>query len=213
MLVDDHSIVRDGIKALLADQKQLKIVAEAQNGAEALRILEGRHIDLVLIDINMPQMNGIDCTKLIRKQYPKTKVLALSMFKEEQHIRHILKAGAMGYLLKDAGKEELIRGIQAVLNGQNYFSPEASQVVMKDLVGQSTRKPRPPFSYPIYLTEREKDVLKLIAQELTNQEIAQQLSISTRTVDAHRRSLIQKIGARNSIGLVKFAMEHNLLDE
>lgn len=213
MLVDDHQIVRDGIRSLLNDQPGLRIVAEAQDGLEALDLLEQRPVDLALVDISMPGMNGIDCTARIRKKFPQVRVLALTMLKEEQHIRHMLRAGASGYILKDAGKDELLKGISAVLRGENFFSSEASQVVMMDLVGKSAgKKAKPQQHEPIYLTEREKDVLKLVVKELTNQEIAQQLHISHRTVDAYRRSLIQKVGARNSIGLVKFALENGLVE-
>ncbi len=213
LLVDDHNIVRDGIRALLLRQKHIKIVAEAQDGVEALEILEQEEVDLVIIDINMPKMNGIECTEKISKAYPTTRILALTMLKEEQHIRQMLRAGASGYILKDAGKEELLKGIKAVMSGQNYFSNEASQVVMMDLMGKSQRKTKGLATGPVYLTGREKDVLKLIVKEMTNQEIARTLYISARTVDAHRRSLLQKIGARNSVGLVKYALENYLLED
>lgn len=214
LLVDDHNIVRDGLRALLRGQRHLKIVAEAENGYQALETLAKKEVDLVLIDINMPEMNGIECTEQITKKYPDIRVLALTMMKEEQHIRQMLKAGASGYILKDAGKEELLRGINTVIEGKSYFSSEASQVMMMDLMGgKSSKRSKVTPSELIYLTGRERDVLKLIVKEMTNQEIAKELYISTRTVDAHRRSLLQKIGARNSVGLVKYALEHNLLED
>lgn len=212
LLVDDHSIVREGVKALLMEMKEVVIVGEAQDGHEALDLLGKIEVDIIVLDINMPGMNGIELTRKIKQKFPEMKIIALSMLKDEYHIREILTAGALAYILKDSGKEELLRGIKAVAKGHSYFSQEASQVVMAELVGAKYKKSKPKSNL-VYLTKREKDVLRLIIQECTNQEIANELNIGIRTVDTHRRNLIQKVGARNSVGLVKYALENELLED
>lgn len=211
LLVDDHDVVRTGIKALLQGEENLQIVGEANNGKNALEFLDKQTVDLVIIDINMPVMDGIQCTSKIKEIYPEIKVLALTMLSEEQHIRQMLKAGASGYILKNSGQQELLKAIYTILSGKNYFSQEAAQAVMMDLVNDEPKESKIKLEN-INLTDREKDVLKLIVKEHTNQEIADKLFISVRTVDAHRRNLLQKIGARNAAGLAIYAMNNKLLE-
>ena len=218
LLVDDHKLIRDGIRSLLDDEKDFEILAEAENGKEALEILSKQEIDIVVIDINMPVMGGIEATEKISKEFPSVSVLALTMLNEEQHIRQMLKAGAAGYILKNAGQDELVDAIKAISTGQHYFSKEATQVIMMDMMkgkkagatGGASEE-RKLVKGSVYLTEREKDILRLIAKEHTNQEIADELFISVRTVDAHRRNLLQKIGARNTAGLVIYALENSIV--
>jgi len=159
----------------------------------------------------MPEMDGIECTEKISQLYPQTKVLAITMQNEEQHIRKMLKAGAAGYILKNSGKEELLNAIRTILSSENYFSEQAKDVIMRDLLKSEEKKKK--VITDIYITNREKDVLKLIVKEFNNQEIADKLFISIRTVDAHRRNLLQKTGSRNAVGLVKFAIETSIFDE
>jgi DNA-binding NarL/FixJ family response regulator len=161
------------------------------------------------MDINMPVMNGIECAREITRLFPEIKVLALTMLNELEHIKNMLSAGAKGYLLKNSGKEELVMAIKKVMSGQNYFSDEVKDLIMLEMVKKKTM-PGKIIGEKVPLTSRELDILELILQELTNQEIAEKLFISVRTVDAHRRNLLEKTGARNTAGLVKFALENHL---
>lgn len=204
-LVDDHKIVRDGIRSLLIDQEHIQIVGEASNGKEAIQQLEKAYpVDVVLMDINMPEMDGISCTKTLKEMGCDCKILALTMIKEDQHIRSMVESGASGYLLKDAGEEELVQAIENVADGKPYFSDEATAALLRQFV---TKKHGHEPTKGMDLTEREIQVLKLITEEFTNQEIADKLFISVRTVDAHRRNLMEKIGAKNMAGLVRYAIE------
>ncbi|MCG8372629.1 MAG: response regulator transcription factor [Balneolales bacterium] len=208
LIADDHKIVRDGIRHLLKGQENLTIVGEAENGEEALRKIETEEIDLTIMDINMPVMDGIEATRIIKKEFPAVKVLALTMVDENQYIRKMIEAGASGYVLKSCSKEDLIEAIEKVVRGHHYFSRDVTETILSDMVNPSldthTKKNE------IQITNREMDVLRLIVNEYTNQEIAEELFVSIRTVDAHRRNLLQKIGAKNTAGLVKYALEKQL---
>jgi len=212
LVVDDHKIVRDGIKVLLQDEPDIKVVGEAVNGKHALELIPKVKPDLMIIDINMPVMNGIDCTREVAKDHPSVKILALTMLNELEHIKKMIAAGAGGYLLKNSGKDELIEAIKTVISGENYFSDEVKNIIMMNMVKGKTLN-RKIQGEQVPLTNREKDVLKYIVKEYTNQEIAEKLFISVRTVDAHRRTLLEKTGARNTAGLVKYAIENNLVDD
>jgi len=211
LVVDDHKIVRDGILSLLQDEPDILVISQAENGKDALEKIPKVSPHLVLIDISMPVMNGIDCTREITKKYPEIKVLALTMLNELEHIKNMLSAGAMGYLLKNSGKEELVTAIKTVIAGQNYFSTEVKDMIMMEMVKKKS-SPGKIIGEKVPLTSRELDILELILKEFTNQEIAVKLFISVRTVDAHRRNLLEKTGARNTAGLVKFALENHLFD-
>jgi DNA-binding NarL/FixJ family response regulator len=210
LLVDDHKIVRDGIISLLQDESRYDIVGQAENGIEALDKIEQLAPDLVLLDINMPIMDGLECARQITIKYPEVKILTLTMLNEQEHIKNMLAAGAGGYLLKNSGKEELIAAINKVMEGETYFSEEVKNLIMMDMIKKKTASGKI-SGEPIPLTPRELDVLELIIDEYTNQEIAEKLFISVRTVDAHRRNLLEKTGSRNTAGLVKFAIENNLI--
>lgn len=208
LLVDDHKIIRDGIRAMLQDDSSLVIVEEAENGADALSKIKDMEVDLVIMDINMPGMNGIETTRLIKEYDNTIKVIALTMLDEKENIKAMIEAGASGYILKSAGEEQLINAIATVMNGKYYFSDEAARSVMMDMV--YNREPEKKTKGDVNLTERELEVLNLIVEEYTTQEIAEALFISVRTVDAHRRNLLQKTGARNLAGLVRYAIENDL---
>lgn len=207
-IVDDHQIVRDGIKALLNDVDSIAIVDEASNGIEALRLIGSRdsEIDVVIMDITMPQMDGVVATKKILKEFPHIKVLALSMHDDESHLISMLKEGALGYVLKTTGKPELIHAITRVASGQSYFDRQASAKLLDYLANKDKHKKTVKGD----LTAREKEVLLLIAEELTNTEIAEKLYLSPRTIDTHRRNLLQKLNVKNTAGLVKHALTHEL---
>lgn len=207
-LADDHKIVRDGIKTLLESQPEITVVAEASNGKEILEKVDENGIDLVIMDINMPEMDGITATKGLKEKHPNVKVLALTMSNDDLHVRQMIQAGASGYIMKSAGRKELKSAIETIMGGKHYFSDEATHSIMMDLVKGKGKSTAPEA---VHITDRELEILELIVQEYTNQEIAEKLFISSRTVDAHRRNLLQKTGARNTAGLVKYAFQHNLI--
>ena len=208
LLADDHKIVRDGIKLMLDSQAGIDVVAEAGNGNEVLDKLQDNYIDIVVMDINMPEMDGITATKKIKEEFPDTKVLALTMSNDDLHIRQMIQAGASGYIMKSAGRSDLKDAIMTIMDGKHYFSDEATNSIMMDLV-KGKGKPSSPDL--VHITDRELEILELIIKEYTTQEIAEKLFISSRTVDAHRRNLLQKTGARNTAGLVKYAFKHNII--
>lgn len=210
-VVDDHEIVRDGISNLLEDEPGIDIIGEAETGKEAIAFCEdGYNLDLIIMDITMPEMDGIQATKIIKETNPDIKVLALTMLSEDQHIRKMIKAGASGYILKSSGKEELLQAIKKIMNGQHYFSDDATQAILQELVNPEVNTTK--SSEKVNITDREMEVLELIVDEYTNQEIADELFVSVRTVDAHRRNLLQKTGAKNTAGLVKYAIKNGLFD-
>ncbi len=210
IIVDDHKMFRDGIRALLEKEKNIEVVADAKDANELISILKSLTPDVILMDIDMGETNGIDATVEVKKSYPDINILALSMHGEHNYILKMLEAGATGYILKNAGKEEMLTAIISVASGDSYFSREVSSRLIEYLNKpqiniKSTDKEIP-------LTNREIEILKLIAQEYSNSEIAEELFISIRTVDTHRRNLIQKLGMKNTAGLVKFAIRKGLVE-
>lgn len=210
VLVDDHQIVRDGIKLMLEPQAGIDVVGEAENGEQALQLIEKVKADVIVMDINMPVMNGIAATKKIKDEHSHIKVLALTMSNDDSHVRQMVQAGASGYIMKSAGREELTKAIKEVMLGKHYFSDQATESILMDMVKNKGKSSVPD---DVQITEREKEVLQLIIKEYTNQEIAEKLFISPRTVDAHRRNLLQKTGARNTAGLVSYAFQNNLIEK
>lgn len=209
LLSDDHKIIRDGLKALLENEEAFQIAGEASNGLEALDICRKKQVDFIIMDIHMPEMNGIEATRKINEEFPEIRILALTMMAEERHIREMIQAGASGYISKNSDREELVEAIGTISDGGHYFSDEAMQKILMDLFKEGTPEKE---QDPANLTERELEVLALIVDEYTNPEIADKLYISVRTVDAHRRNLLQKTGARNTAGLVSYAHKHNLVE-
>ena len=208
LIVDDHEMVRAGLRLLLSTSSSIEIVGEAVNGIKALEYLANNPVDVILMDINMPEMNGIECTQKVNELYSNVKVLAITMHIEEQHIKNMMKAGAAGYILKNSSKDVLVAALEAVMKGKHYYSQEVTSIIMEDLANPTGKGNE---GNPL-ITEREIDVLKLIIQEKSNHEIADELFISIRTVDAHRRNLLQKTGAKNSVGLTKYAYKHKLFE-
>ena len=219
VIVDDHQIVRDGLRFLISGEPDMTIVAEAENGQDLLDKLAIEQPDVILLDIRMPVLNGIQATEKIHQLYPDVKIIILSMHDEEEYITKALQAGAQGYLLKKTGKEELIRAIRTVMDGTNYFSNDVSAKMLNRLMNRKSpnktfmNSSKTPITKEIPLTTREIEIIRLIVQEYTNAEIAERLTISPRTVDTHRRNLLQKTGVKNTAGLVKFAMMNGLLNE
>jgi DNA-binding NarL/FixJ family response regulator len=212
LIVDDHPMIRHGIKSLLNDVDKFDVADEAGNGDEALQKLSEQQFDLVIMDIKMPEKNGIEATEEIVKKYPDVKVLAISMYDEQRYIVKMLQAGALGYVLKNTGKQELMTAVETVMAGESYFSQEVSSIMMSQFMTRKVTNPTENSKLDITLTRRETEIIRLIAEELTNSEIADRLGISPRTVDTHRRNLLQKLDVKNTAGLVKYAIQHNILD-
>jgi len=210
LIVDDHQIVRDGVKLYLEKNEKFDIVDEAHNGSEALNKLKEHDIDLVLIDINMEEMNGIEATQKITDDFEGVKVLALTMHNDYQHIKAMMDAGASGYILKNCDEQEMTKAIEAVMQDEIFYSKEVAQTVMNNLA-RKKNKTTQPVATP--LTPRELEVYKLILEEFSNQEIADKLFISVRTVEVHKRNLMEKTGAKNSTGLVLYAVKNGLFDD
>ena len=203
-------MVRDGIKTYLEGTDSIHVVAEAVDGKQAVDVALKEDIEVIILDINMPKLNGIEVAEILKKQKPELKILALTMLSESSHIRQMLKAGASGYLLKSCSQAELVEAIQALSIGENYFSKEVSLAIMQSITPEKTNKSK--YSLDITLTRREKEILELIMQQLTNQEISDKLFISTRTVEAHKRNLIEKTNSKNLVGLALYALENQLID-
>lgn len=210
LIADDHQIFRDGIKALLGEAKDITLVAEAGDGNEAIKQLKKHNVDVVLMDINMPECNGVEATKQIKSKFPNVKVLVLTMYEDDHHVVDMLDAGASGYVMKNISRAELINAIHSVANGESYLSKEASDKLVAHII--KSRKESNKKKEEVPLTEREIEILKLIASELGPREIAQKLFISQRTVDTHRRNLMEKLRLKNTAGLVKYAIGKGFVD-
>ncbi len=206
LLVDDHPVVRKGISSCLARHEQLLIVGEAADGREALRKAEELSPDIVLMDIDMPQMNGLVLTEVLRKQMPQVKIIILSMYSAPEYVRRIIQSGAHGYVLKDAPADELVRAIEAVVAGGAFFSPEVARLALNQFVRGSGAGPD-----PARLTAREREVLRHIADGLSNKEIACQLGVGVRTVETHRERIMRKLDIHSVAGLTKFAIAKGLI--
>ncbi len=205
LLADDHAVVRQGFGRILASHADLEVVGEAGNGREAVELAEELKPDVVVMDVSMPELNGIEATRRLMKASPRIRVLALSMHKDSVYVREILRAGAQGFLLKDASDQDLITAVRAVGQGQGYISPAVSEAVLSDY--------RRHVSDPIdLLTSREREVLQLIAEGKTNKEIAAVLNLSIYTVDAHRGRIMEKLNLHSTGEVVRFAMRNGLID-
>lgn len=206
-IVDDHKMVIDGMKLLLKDEPSITVVGTALNGEDGLAKIPQQHVDVVLLDINMPGMNGIDTCKKLLSELPEIKVVAISMHKESSLIKLMLNNGAKGYVLKNAGQDEVIDAIKTVHEGKMYLDDTVNEIVLNSVLKNGNEKVKSPFPT---LSRREKDVLRLILDECTTQEIADKLFISFGTVETHRRNMLIKTGARNTAGLVRTAIEYDL---
>jgi two-component system response regulator NreC len=203
LLVEDHVVVRQGIKALFADEPDVEIVGEADNGREALKCVSEQHPDVVLMDISMPGLNGIEATRQIRQDYPDVKIVILSMHSDEEYVFQVLRAGASGYVLKQSDSSEVLTAIRAALAGGSFLSPPISRAVIDDYVRRAEARGR--GDDLDLLTPREREVLQLLAEGLSNREIAEQLGISIKTVETHRSNMMSKLGVDNKTELVKYA--------
>lgn len=208
LIVDDHQMLLDGIRALLQDENQFEIIAEAHNGTQALSILKENEIDIVLTDINMPEMDGITLAQKIHTEFPDSKIIALSMFSERQTIRDMVDAGVSGYILKNTGKEELVSALTKIAAGGLYFGDEVTNEMMRMMNEPEKSDDK---QNQVNLTLREREILKLISKEYSNSQIANELFISERTVETHRKNIFRKTNTKSIVGLIKYAYEHQLV--
>ena len=210
ILADDHKILRDGIRVLLAADPELNVVGEASNGQELLDLLATTPTDVVLMDVQMPVLDGLATMPLLRARFPEVRVLVLSMLDHENYVARMLEAGASGYILKNAALPEIIYAIHAVMRGQPFLCTEIGLGLLDKLLAQPTSMPLAASTDPD-LTSRELEVLKLIAEGLTNGEIAEKLFASKRTIETHRQNIIGKTQAKNTAALVKLAVSRGLI--
>ncbi|OSZ80225.1 DNA-binding response regulator [Chitinophagaceae bacterium IBVUCB2] len=209
-IADDYKIFRDGLKVGLSADENLTVIMEADNGEDLLKALETNSPDVILMDLKMPIMDGMEATKAVRKKYPAIKVLVVTMYEDDKFIIHMMENGANGYLLKNAEPDEIIKSIYAVHENGYYFNDLVNKALLKKLVLKNNLKPS--FNQNVELTERELEVLKLICEEKTAAEIGKEIFLSPRSVEGIRQRLIEKVGVRNSAGLVMFAVKGGLVD-
>jgi DNA-binding NarL/FixJ family response regulator len=208
VIADDHEIFRDGFKLMMKKQSEIEIVAEAENGRELLELTHQHLPDVVVTDIKMPLMDGIEATKQIKAKHPEIEVVALSMFDEENLVIDMLEAGARGYLLKNTHKEEVVQAVTAVHKKETYFCKQTS-TKLAQMIAKSRFTPYKPVKKPGF-NDRELEIIKLICQEFSNKEIANKLSMSIRTVEGYREKILEKIEAKNVAGLVVYAIKNNI---
>lgn len=212
ILADDHQIVRQGLRTLLACEPDMKVVGEADDGRQTLRLAQELAPDVIIMDISMPDLNGIEATRLILTEFPGVKVIALSMHSDSLFVLNMLKSGALGYLLKDCALEELVKAIRTVMRQQTYISPGVSDLLVQDLTHRWTAEPGSAYSI---LTNREREVLQLLAEGRGTLQIAATLCLSSKAVDAHRKQIMNKLGMHSVAELTKYAIRQGLtsLDE
>lgn len=211
LLADDHQLVRNGIKIFLESEEGFEVIGEAKNGIEAIEKNEELCPDLVLLDISMPEKNGLDAAPEILSSSNGPKIIMLSMYLDEQYINSCMEAGVHGYIHKGADKEELINGVKKVMEGTNFYSKDVRDVMVNNYITSLKKKKQKLAQPKINLTKRELEIVKLIMKGYTSNQIAEELFISNRTVDTHRANLMQKLGVKNSIELINKVTEENLL--
>jgi two-component system response regulator NreC len=209
LLADDHELVRAGLRSILERQAGMEVVAEAETGREAVRLTKELSPDIVLMDVSMPELNGVEATRQILNADPNAKVIALSMYSDRQFVAEVLKAGALGYLLKNSALAELVMAIQAVAKRSVYLSPKIAGVVVEDYVRHSPGSQAVGGAFGT-LTPREREVLQLLAEGKTSKEIAAHLNITAKTVETHRGQIMDKLNLRSVAELTKYAIRHGL---
>ena len=207
LIADDHKIFREGIISLLKERKDIEIVGEAETGKEVIAILQKQAVDVVLLDINMPEMNGLDTAAIILEQFPKSHILVFSSYDDDRFILKMLQIGVCGYVLKTTSSKELINAIKTIAHGDSFYCKEVALKIKE----QFARKKNKSNQSDELLTERETEILKLVAKGFTNNLIAEKLFISPRTVDTHRRNLMQKLKVHNAVELTRYAQKHKII--
>lgn len=211
ILVDDHKLFRDGLKFVINQIDGMEVIAEASNGLEFLELLEENKPDLVLMDISMPELDGVQATRQAIEKYPNIKILVISMYCDEEYYYQMIQAGVMGFVLKESGKNELENAITAILSGENYFSQKLLKEIIVN-INSPLKSKKPQVTLDNNLTKRELEVLQCIVEGLSNSQIAEKLYISIRTVEGHKSNLINKTGVKNTISLVMYALKHKLVE-
>jgi len=213
LLVDDHQIVRDGIKKILADEKDFELIASLNDGLETLDFIKKNKPDIIIADLSMPNISGIELTEKITADFPDVKVLILSMFTNEDYIFNAIKAGAKGYLPKhDSTTEILIQAIRAIANGEEFYSPSISKIVLKSYIDNAKNSGISDIAKKIQLTLREKEILKLFVEGHTNNEIANNLNISIHTVKTHKNNIMQKYNFKSTVEMIKYALRNKIVE-
>lgn len=208
LIVDDHKIMREGLRSLLEKQPDVEVITEAESAQKALKLVEEFKPDLVIMDVVMPSLNGIETTRRILAKTPGVKVIALSMHADKRFVMEMLRAGASGYLLKDCAFEELDEAIRAVMQDRTYITPRIIDIIVKDYFSASDK---PASSALSALTSRQYEVLQLLAEGKTTREIAHQMSLSVKTIESHRQQIISKLNIRSIAGLTKYAIREGLI--
>jgi DNA-binding NarL/FixJ family response regulator len=204
IIADDHLIFRQGLKALLENESEIEVIGETGNGNETLSVTRQLKPDLIIMDIEMPGKDGLEVTAILKKEIPEIKILVLTSFNRSAYVRQMLKSKVAGYILKESGREELLKAIRTIMSGEKYFSQKVMMTVIDDLQG-----PKPGS---IQLSDREIEIIKYIASELTSVQIAEKLNISPHTVETHRKNILLKLDLKNTAGLVKYAFKKGLID-
>ena len=207
VIADDHQIVIDGLKALLATENTIQVVGEVNNGSDLIQCVLQTSPDIILMDIGMPVMDGIEASRILKKEHPTIKILVLTMYAEQKHIKDMLKIGVDGYILKDSGKEEFLSATDALMNNETYFDKRVTAVIMNSF--QPQKKQQNTYTP---LTDREKEIVKLVAEGKSTAEIASLIHLSSLTVETHRKNIYTKLGMNKIAGLVKYALEEGLIE-
>ena len=211
VIVEDHKLFREGLKSLLSEKDDLVVVGEAGDGIEAIRAVKKYRPDLLLLDLSMPKMNGISVMKEIKSQFPEIKIMALTIHESDQYVLEAFEAGADGYCLKDAGRNELMVAVDSVVQGKRYISPSISDNVLEGyMTGRKKLKSKTSWDT---ITQREREVLKLLGEGFQNKEISDMLHISVKTVEKHRANIMNKLDLHNAAALTAFAIDHGLVNK
>jgi len=211
LIVDDHEVVRDGLRNILLSLDNISIAGEAGNGEDAIKLYNSVKPDLVIMDISMPGMNGIEATRIIKEKDPDAKILILTMHDNQEYLNQIIRSGAKGFILKNTDKEELLEAVKTVASGENFFSKDISKLIIDNYIRSAKEQDKSDGYKEVPLTKREIEILKLIASGYSNQEIANILYISYNTVDTHRKNIMHKLTIKNTAGLVRYAIEKGLI--
>ena len=206
LIVDDHEIMREGLSALVKDEPDMEVIGQAQDGREAIRLTKQLKPDVIVMDVNMPGMDGVDATRRIVNNVPDIKIIALTMYPKKSFVMEMLSAGASGYILKDDAFAELVKAVNTVMTGQTYLCPKAASVLVDNYVRNHPRN----VSTDVLLTNRQREVLKLLAEGKSTKEIALVLKLSPKTVDACRRRVMEKLNVQNIVQLIKYAIREGL---
>ena len=208
LLADDHPVVRRGMRSCLEGIRHVEVVAEAVDGQEALNLVKELSPDIVLMDIDMPNVNGLEATKVVREEFPDTRVLILSVHTNKDYVLQIIRSGAQGYVLKDASPEDLVRAIESVDNGEPFFSPDISQIVLNQYLEEAGADSS---GNSVKLTTRERQVLSMIAEGQSNKEMANHLGVGVRTIETHRERVMNKLNIHSVAGLTKYAITNGIV--